>query len=214
MSTRQKIIDTAIGLFNTKGYDAVTLAEIAEVLGISRGNLAYHYKDKEQVLKVISGQIQDEIDQSMKLRKDFPAFSNLQVDIKSYHRLQQKYQFVFSNQSVLKLKTIREVMQGWSQRTIQNNLDAFAYAIEIGNMEPEPLPGLYHNLAINTWMIVYFWLSQKTVRNVSDLQDAEKMVWSTIIPYFTPKGLSAFEKYFGPDSSQKLGRPLNAGQET
>lgn len=213
MTTKERILATAIEQFNLKGYETVTLAELAELLGISRGNLAYHFKEKDLILKEIAQQIQSEIDLDMKLRKEFPAFSNLQIDIKSYHRLQQKYQFVFANQTVLLHAEIRQVMKEWSERTIQHHLDAFGFAVENGNMEKEPYPGLYHNLAINTWMIIYFWLAQKNVRDDNSLQDAEKMVWSTIIPHFTAQGITAFEKHFGAGMSHKLGKPFEELKE-
>jgi AcrR family transcriptional regulator len=209
MTTKEKIIETAINLFNGKGYEVTTLAEVAETLGMSRGNLAYHFKEKELILEAISQQLQAEIDQEMKIRREFPAFSNLQVDIKAYHKLQLKYQFVFGNSSVLHHGCIKDVMQAWAKRTIRNNMEAFAFAVEVGNMEAEPYPGLYHHLAVNTWMIIYFWLSQKEVRDETSHQDAEKMVWATIIPHFTKKGIEAFEKYFGESSTQKLGKPFD-----
>jgi AcrR family transcriptional regulator len=209
MKTKDKIIEKAIALFNEHNYDIITLADLAEALGISRGNLAYHFKEKELILNEIAVHLQRDIDQAMKLRMDFPAFSNLQVDIKSYHKLQQKYRFIFSNQTVLHHDAVKMVMHDWSERTIQHNMDAFAFAIENGNMEKEPLPGLYHHLAVNTWMITYFWLSQKVVRNDTSNQDAEKMVWSTIIPHFTSKGIASFEKHFGEGSSQNLGKPFD-----
>ncbi|MFT4737150.1 MAG: AcrR family transcriptional regulator [Cyclobacteriaceae bacterium] len=206
MTTKEKIIETSVDLFNARGYEVVTLAEIAETLKMSRGNLAYHFREKELILDEIANQIQADIDHAMKDRREFPAFSNLQVDIKSYHRLQQQYAFVFANRSVLQHDSLRRVMNRWAERTIQNNIEAFAFAVEKDNMVPEVYPGSYHNLAVNTWMIIYFWLSQKDVRNDSSLDDAEKMVWSTIIPHFTPKGIEALEKYFGPGYSQSLGR--------
>ena len=209
MTTKEKIIETAIRLFNDKGYEVTTLADVADGMHMSRGNLAYHFKEKELILEAIAQDLQAEIDHEMKARREFPAFSNLQVDIKAYHKLQLKYQFVFGNSSVLHHECIRSVMQSWAERTIQNNMEAFAFAVEVGNMEAEPYPGLYHHLAVNTWMIIYFWLSQKTVRNLSSQQDAEKMVWATIIPHFTQKGIEAFEKHFGEGTTKNLGKPFD-----
>ena len=45
MTTKEKIIRTAIDAFNRQSYDSVTLADLAELLNISRGNLAYHFKE-------------------------------------------------------------------------------------------------------------------------------------------------------------------------
>lgn len=208
MTTKEKIIESAIELFNRQGYGVVTLTELADHLEMSRGNLAYHFRDKELILEEIARNLQREIDEEMKKRRDFPAFSNLQVDIKSYHKLQLKYPFIFGNNSVLQHAAIHEVMNSWAAKTIQNNTEAFAFAVKEGNMQPEPFPGQYHNLAINTWIIIYFWLSQKNVRKDSSRDDAEKMVWSTILPHFTAKGIKAFEKHYGKNFVQTLGKPF------
>jgi len=42
-----KIIATAEKLFSEKGYDRVSMREIAETAGISKGLIYYHFKDKE-----------------------------------------------------------------------------------------------------------------------------------------------------------------------
>ena len=76
MSTRDRIIDTAIQQFNKRGYELVTLAELAEILGISRGNLAYHFKEKDLILDEIARLIQLDIDHAMKARKEFISTFN------------------------------------------------------------------------------------------------------------------------------------------
>lgn len=46
MSTADRIAETALRLFNQKGYPSTTLTEIAAELGISQGNLTYHFPTK------------------------------------------------------------------------------------------------------------------------------------------------------------------------
>ena len=48
--TRQDILNTAQALFREKGYNAVSVGEIATALGISKGNLTYYFKRKEACL--------------------------------------------------------------------------------------------------------------------------------------------------------------------
>lgn len=54
MKTREKIIETALNLFNEKGYANVGVREIARNLGISPGNLSYHFSRKEDILFVLA----------------------------------------------------------------------------------------------------------------------------------------------------------------
>ena len=45
-NTRQEILSAAKKLFNERGYNAVSVQDIAGALGISKGNLTYYFKKK------------------------------------------------------------------------------------------------------------------------------------------------------------------------
>lgn len=47
---KQEILETARILFNEKGFKDTTMREIADRLGISLGNLTYHYHKKEDLM--------------------------------------------------------------------------------------------------------------------------------------------------------------------
>lgn len=49
-TTRDRILDASLRLFNEKGYTATTLAEIAASIGIAQGNLTYHFPTKLQLV--------------------------------------------------------------------------------------------------------------------------------------------------------------------
>ncbi|WP_394192468.1 TetR/AcrR family transcriptional regulator [Pseudoalteromonas atlantica] len=53
MSTKDKIIKTSIALFNEHGERAITTNHIASHMGISPGNLYYHFKNKEDIIRHI-----------------------------------------------------------------------------------------------------------------------------------------------------------------
>jgi AcrR family transcriptional regulator len=51
--TKSNIIRKAIDLFNEHGTAAISLNSLAEALGISTGNLQYHYRGKEEIIRAI-----------------------------------------------------------------------------------------------------------------------------------------------------------------
>ncbi|HEY5975523.1 MAG TPA: TetR/AcrR family transcriptional regulator, partial [Geobacteraceae bacterium] len=55
--TKSRILETAIELFNDKGTKAVTTNHIAAALGISPGNLYYHFRNKEEIIRAIFDQM-------------------------------------------------------------------------------------------------------------------------------------------------------------
>ena len=50
MNTKEKIFDVSIDLFSKKGYDSVSLNEIAEGVGIRKSSIYSHYPSKEAIL--------------------------------------------------------------------------------------------------------------------------------------------------------------------
>ena len=51
--TRQEILDAARRLFNQRGYNGVSLQDIARSVGISKGNLSYHFQKKEGIAEAL-----------------------------------------------------------------------------------------------------------------------------------------------------------------
>ncbi len=50
MQTRQAIFDTAISLFAKRGYDKVTVDDICEKVGVTKGAFYNHFKSKDQII--------------------------------------------------------------------------------------------------------------------------------------------------------------------
>ncbi len=52
---RQRIIAVADELFYQKGYENTSFSDIANAVGISRGNFYYHFKSKDEILTAVIG---------------------------------------------------------------------------------------------------------------------------------------------------------------
>lgn len=52
-NTKARIVETAKKMFNEKSSQAVTTHHIANEIGISPGNLYYHFKNKEEIIREI-----------------------------------------------------------------------------------------------------------------------------------------------------------------
>jgi AcrR family transcriptional regulator len=51
--TRQKIIAAAVDLFTAVGYDATSLGDIIDRVGVTKGALYYHFESKESLARAI-----------------------------------------------------------------------------------------------------------------------------------------------------------------
>lgn len=59
-TTRDSILDTAMNLFNEQGTAAVSTNHIAAAAGLSPGNLYYHFKNKEDIIRAILDRMVEE----------------------------------------------------------------------------------------------------------------------------------------------------------
>lgn len=57
---RNAILDAATEIFATRGYDGASVREISERVGITKGNLTYHFAVKEDLLFVILNDVHDD----------------------------------------------------------------------------------------------------------------------------------------------------------
>lgn len=57
--TKQIILDEALTLFSTNGYDGVTVADIADAVGIKAASLYKHYKSKQDIFDSILAKAAD-----------------------------------------------------------------------------------------------------------------------------------------------------------
>lgn len=214
MSTKHHIIESAIALFNEKGYAAVTLFELAKELKMSRGNLTYHFKDKDNLLSTIAQRMWDQMEQERSKTRQLPSFENLQNEVKLYYKYQRQYRFIFTDPHVLKHKIIVKQFRKMTDESIEDIKASIAFSIKLGNMREESYPGLYNNLALTTWMLTFFWLPQQVIRGEKTTMDGDQMIWSLVLPHLTDKGVKSFQKYFGRDVMENLGEPFTLDIET
>lgn len=63
VKTRDRILKTSLALFNAEGEAQVSTVDIAAVLGISPGNLYYHFKGKEAIIDALFDDFEIELRQ-------------------------------------------------------------------------------------------------------------------------------------------------------
>ena len=87
-STRQRVIDEALTLFSVRGYERVTVAEIAEAVGIKAPSLYNHFKSKQDIFNAILDEMKASYDRqaaAMQMdgrdaEKDQPLYTGVSED--------------------------------------------------------------------------------------------------------------------------------------
>lgn len=83
MGTKEAILSKALKLFAARGYEAVSVADIAKELGITKGALYRHYKNKRDVLDHIIMQMQ---------KNDEERAKEYQMPKEVYEKMPQTYE--------------------------------------------------------------------------------------------------------------------------
>ena len=93
MSRKEDILETARELFNANGTQASTTNHIAKAMGISPGNLHYHYSNREEIIRLLYVKMRSEtklpIDELPKSLEQLREHEKLLIHI------QWKYRFFF-----------------------------------------------------------------------------------------------------------------------
>ena len=161
MNTRERIIETALGLFNEHGSRAISTNHIAEALGISPGNLYYHFRNKEEIIRAILERKDARWESLYHLPEDrAPTLADVGRLVRENFSLVWDYRFFFRELSAL---TQRDPLlkQGYQQMR-RERLAAFealfAHFVSAGVARPPASPSLVGNLAKLCWLISDYWL--------------------------------------------------------
>ncbi len=113
MSRKLDILETARKLFNEQNTQAVTTNHIAKAMGISPGNLHYHYKNREEIIRLLYLQMREKMTLSIdELPKSLAALKEHQkilIGIQwEYRFFFREILFLFSRDAILQAQYIED----------------------------------------------------------------------------------------------------------
>ena len=195
MKTRDKIASTALFLFNQKGERNITTNHIAVELGISPGNLYYHFKNKEEIIGEIFASYSVELIESfapLDLEED--TLIQLKGYLDSVFSLMWKYRFLYANlpQILQKDKKLHENYLSLQQKSKANLHCIFNAFIELNilNIKQQEIESLVSSLQL----IMFSWLSYQLSMSLNSAV-TEKIVYQGVLqmlaiikPYTTDLG--------------------------
>jgi AcrR family transcriptional regulator len=102
MSNRDRVLESALSLFNEQGTGAVSTNHIAEAAGISPGNLYYHFRNKEEIIRALFERLFAAWDKAFQLPSDrASSLADLDAMIAANYRLIWEYRFAYREQAAL-----------------------------------------------------------------------------------------------------------------
>lgn len=201
MKTYDRIVQESLWLFNEHGERTITTNHIAAHLGISPGNLYYHFRNKEEIVYQIFRAYQD----YMREHLSVPEHRVLEPEdlgryLDAAFAAMWQYRFLFYDLPGLLARNpqLQADYHAWVRHELKPQLaHAFGEFAAIGFLAARPeeiLP-----VATNAWMIVKFWFAfQQTIRPDVPLTEetgkaGARQVLSLIKPYVQPQYMPVFE---------------------
>jgi len=158
--TRTRILDTALALFNARGASNVSTNHIAEAMGISPGNLYYHFGNKAEILRGLFARIMAALSANYTLPADkTPTFRTMETMAAGNFEIQWTYRFFFRDLTLLLAADpqLAAEYRAFRERGMANTLALLRHFISAGLMAPADKRAL-DELTQLLWLIGDFWL--------------------------------------------------------
>lgn len=194
--TKEKVLDMAISMFNQEGTSSVSTNHIAKALGISSGNLYYHFKNKEEIIRAIFERMIAEWDVVWQAPDSNwqPSLEDLKSIIRVSFQLQWNYRFFYRELIVLMKidPLLKESHQQIHVQRIMEQKNFFQYFIDANILRLAPDQSLMESLLTISWLISNYWLSFLETNNedVSEekIDQGIELIMTVIQPYIISDG--------------------------
>ncbi len=210
-NTKQKIKDKARKLFNQQGISDTSLRQISAALGISQGNLNYHYKVKQDLVKALYMELVAKMDTQMTIVIQ-PNFLLKSLYESSHQSLSIFYEYRFLLRDLYKIFTAyREIKEHYI--TLQKErekqfLQLFEGLVMAGIMRAEEFEKEYQHLYLRMQILGDNWINAQETLNrdlVEPVTYYNYILIEMLYPYLTPKGKKEFL------ALQQLTKPKDKG---
>jgi AcrR family transcriptional regulator len=196
MNTKEKLIEVAVKQFNARGIHDVTIRDIAHEVGISSGNFAYYFKNKEVLIEHFYNTMYNEVAIDTNL-KDGEGFARFQRILEEITVFMNKYRFFYTD--IIEIFRLCPAIK-------KDYAGKYAGRKEIytGILKHFEAKGLlkrstpFDDISHIIWFTMTFWQSQKKIIPTGSPQVQPdfilNQIWQLLIPTMTEKGLAEYKK--------------------
>lgn len=159
MATKDKILDAALDRFNAEGATVVSTNHIATAAGISPGNLYYHYRNKEEIVRALFARLQGAWAELYQLAPDrMPTLDDMQAMFVGNFDIQQRFIFFFRDLPAL-LRADPELAQSYAEARkagFENFRQLLTAFVAVGLLNPADQDTI-DDVASLLWLVGDFW---------------------------------------------------------
>lgn len=202
--TRERILETALQLFNEKGIGVVSSKHVSDEMGISYGNLCYHFPKKDDIILQLYLNMQTELDeQFQQIQQEIFGFDFMVKSLQALLRTVYKYKFIYLDITIMtrrseeiKRHAVRQVEQ--RRKLLRGIVD---FLIHEGYAKFEKIEGHYDKIVHIMLILLNSWIadSETFYKGPEDekLSYYLDLFYSFMRPSLTKKGIEAFNQIHG-----------------
>ena len=200
VNTKDRILQEALGQFNSKGLENVSTRDIAKSLKVYQGNLTYYYPMKNDLIKALSVQMIDEIDaitDSM-VTNEF-TLRDMHALFKEVFNVNLKFRCIAINFG--KIASSDPELNQYFMDKMQNRKELMrAFLVNLqknDSIQGEGIELLSDGFTELMNLVTNYWLPESIIYH-NDKSNEERilhyvnMMFLLFRPYLTPKGKEEF----------------------
>lgn len=197
-------MDKGRKMFNSRGIRSVSLRNIAAELGISYGNLTYHYSNKENLLTWIYIQMMEEHQEITRaFREDEGNFLEKLLRLpEDTYPVYEKYRFLYQDYIEI-ARLYPSIAEMQNQMIVAGNSDLFSVFLSLREQDlfradiDEPAIG--YLIELSNYMKAFYFMKLAARNSKSNTFHSEKEDYGNymnrlLLPYLTPKGVKLYEE--------------------
>ncbi len=163
--TAERILEVTLDLFNRFGEPNVSTTLISAELGISPGNLYYHYPAKDELINALFDRYERSLGELLGAADDVANVEDAWLFFHMLFELVWQYRFLYRDLNDLlsknrRLETHFQFVLKNKQRAVQSVLDGLSRASAVRITQAEAVP-----VASAMVVVLTYWLSYEYVRD-------------------------------------------------
>lgn len=174
--TKQRILDASLRLFNARGETHVTTNQIADELGISPGNLYYHFRSKDRIVGELFGRFEKALDELAAAgpRRD-PTVEDLWFFLHLVFETVRDYRFLFRDLDDILCRepALRRRFSAVLGRMVEAVRLLCQALVVTGQMQAAPVQ--IEALAENIGLLATHWLGYDELMRPGSSRDADPL---------------------------------------
>ena len=159
--TKGLIKAAALGLFNERGVGRVSANTVAEHCGISKGNLHYHFRTKQEIILALFQDIVAEMAVSWWQDENQPTVIHMAEMFERQLEMIWRYRFFYREMATLvrDSPTLHEMVREHRQARIEKVLQFFLALVEAGVINKPRSRESLRYLVVMSWVFSDNWLN-------------------------------------------------------